>query len=38
MKNMWNKFQQYKKTILVTFFNRYQGLILFLMLLAIYYK
>ena len=38
MKFLWEKCKAYKETLLVTTFNRYQGLILFLMLLAIYYK
>jgi len=38
MKFIWEKLKAYKEYILVTVFNRYQGLILFLMLLVIYLK
>jgi len=38
MKNIWEKFKAHKETLLVTIPNRYMGLILFLMLLAIYYR
>jgi len=38
MRYIWKKFQQYKTATLVSFFNKYQGLILFLMLLVIYFK
>jgi len=35
---VWERFKQYREHVLVTFFNKYQGLILFVMLLAIWYK
>jgi len=38
MKFIWEKLKAYKEYILVTAFNRYQGLILFVMLLVIYLK
>jgi len=38
MKFLWEKLKAFKETLLVTAFNRYQGLILFLMLLVIYLK
>jgi len=38
MKNIWEKLKAHKENLLVTIPNRYMGLILFLMLLAIYYK
>jgi len=38
MKNIWEKIKAHKENLLVTIPNRYMGLILFLMLLAIYYK
>ena len=38
MKFIWEKLKAYKEHVLVTTFNRYQGLILFLMLLVIYLK
>ena len=38
MRYVWEKFKALKETLLVTSFNRYQGLILFLMLLVIYFK
>jgi hypothetical protein len=38
MKYVWEKFKALKETLLVTNFNKYQGLILFLMLLVIYFK
>jgi len=38
MKFIWEKLKAIKETLLVTAFNRYQGLILFLMLLVIYLK
>ena len=34
----WEKLKAIHELIFVTTFNRYQGLVLFLMLLAIYYK
>jgi hypothetical protein len=38
MKNIWEKIKAHKENLLVTIPNRYMGLILFLMLLAIYYR
>jgi len=38
MKFIWEKLKAGHELIFVTTFNRYQGLVLFLMLLAIYYK
>jgi len=38
MKYVWEKFKALKEALLVTSFNRYQGLILFLMLVVIYFK
>jgi len=38
MKFVWEKFKSYHEAIFVTLFNKYQGLVLFLMLLAIYFK
>ena len=38
MKFLWEKFKAFKESLLVTTFNKYQGLILFLMLLVIYLK
>jgi hypothetical protein len=38
MKFIWEKLKAFKEALLVTAFNRYQGLILFLMLLVIYLK
>ena len=38
MKFIWEKLKAFKETLLVTTFNKYQGLILFLMLLVIYLK
>jgi len=38
MKFLWEKLKAIKETLLVTAFNRYQGLILFVMLLVIYLK
>ena len=38
MKFFWEKTKATHELLFVTTFNRYQGLVLFLMLLAIYYK
>ena len=38
MKFLWQKFKAYKTLLLISIPNKYQGLILFLMLLAIWYK
>jgi len=38
MKFVWEKCKACHQTIFVTLFNKYQGLVLFLMLLAIYFK
>jgi len=38
MKFIWEKLKAYKEWILVTVPNRYMGLVLLLMLLAIWYK
>tara|TARA_R100000963_G_C4534156_1_gene34219 strand:- start:24 stop:140 length:117 start_codon:yes stop_codon:yes gene_type:complete len=38
MKYVWERFKALKENLLVTIFNRYQGLILFLMLVVIYFK
>ena len=38
MKFLWEKLKAYREYVLVTAFNRYQGLILFVMLLVIYLK
>ena len=38
MKFLWEKLKAYKQTILVTIPNRYRGIILLLILLAIWYK
>jgi len=38
IKFIWEKFKAYKENLFVTIPNRYMGLILFLMLLAIWYK
>jgi len=38
MKLLWEKLKAIKEYVLVTAFNRYQGLILFVMLLVIYLK
>ena len=38
MKFIWENLKATKETLLVTAFNRYQGLILFVMLLVIYLK
>jgi hypothetical protein len=38
MKFIWEKFKAFKELLLVTTFNKYQGLILFVMLLVIYLK
>ena len=38
MKFLWEKLKAYKEYVLVTTFNKYQGLILFVMLLVIYLK
>jgi len=38
MKFIWEKFKAYKEFIVVQTFNRYQGLILFIMLVVIYLK
>jgi hypothetical protein len=38
MKFVWEKCKAYHQTIFITLFNKYQGLVLFLMLLAIYFK
>jgi len=38
MKFLWEKLKAIKEMLLVTAFNRYQGLILFVMLLVIYLK
>jgi len=35
---IWEKIKAFKETLFVTTFNRYQGLILFIMLLVIYLK
>jgi len=35
---IWEKFKALKESLLVTTFNKYQGLILFVMLLVIYLK
>jgi hypothetical protein len=38
IKFIWEKIKTFKEALLVTTFNRYQGLILFVMLLVIYLK
>ena len=38
MKYAWEKFKAYKTLLLISIPNKYQGFILFLMLLAIWYK
>ena len=38
MKFLWEKLKAYKEFVLVTVPNRYMGLVLLLMLLAIWYK
>jgi len=38
IKFLWEKLKAYHQAIFVTLFNKYQGLVLFLMLLAIYFK
>jgi hypothetical protein len=38
MKYLWEKLKAHKELILVTLPNKYMGLVLFLMLLAIWYK
>jgi len=38
MKFLWEKLKAYKEILFVTTFNRYQGLILFIMLVVIYLK
>ena len=38
MKFLWEKLKAYKELMLVTIPNRYMGLVLLLMLLAILYK
>jgi len=38
MKFLWEKFKAYKEFVLITVPNRYMGLVLLLMLLAIWYK
>ena len=38
MRFIWEKFKALKEALLVTTFNKYQGLILFVMLLVIYLK
>ena len=38
MKFLWEKIKAFKESLFVTTFNKYQGLILFIMLLVIYLK
>ena len=38
MKFLWEKIKAFKEFIFVTTFNRYQGLILFIILVVIYLK
>ena len=38
MKFVWEKLKAAHESVFITTFNRYQGLVLFLMLLAIYFK
>jgi len=38
MKFLWEKLKAYKEFVLITVPNRYMGLVLLLMLLAIWYK
>ena len=38
MKFLWEKTKAYKEELLVTMMNKYQGLILLIMLLVIWYK
>jgi len=38
LSRIWQLFNVNKERVLVTFFNKYQGLILFTMLLVIYLK
>jgi len=38
MKFLWEKIKAYKETIFITLPNRYMGIVLFLMLLAIILK
>ena len=35
---IWEKLKSYKEYLLITILNKYMGLVLFLMLLAIWYK